>query len=74
MKKTDSFGESLIGYRFNPQGDPDVDIVKKTFASLVDLIETFPEDTRISKMLKEASLVACVNAQMLTVKLITLNE
>jgi hypothetical protein len=29
MTKTDTFGEALIGYRFNPQGDPDVDIVKK---------------------------------------------
>jgi hypothetical protein len=74
MTNTDTFGEALIGYRFNPQGDPDVNIVKKTFASLVDLIETFPAKTRISKMLKEASLVACVQAQMLIVKLITLNE
>jgi hypothetical protein len=74
MTKTDTFGEALIGYRFNPQGDPDVDIVKKTFASIVDLIETFPAKTRISKMLKEASLIACIQAQMMTVKLITLNE
>jgi len=74
MIKTYTFGETLIGYKFNPKADPDVDIVKKTFASLVDLIETFPEKTRISKMLKEASLVACVQAQMLIVKLITLNE
>jgi hypothetical protein len=74
MTKKETFGESLIGYKFNPQADPDVDIVKKTFASLVDLLETFPENTRISKLLKEASLVACVKAQMLIVKLITLKE
>lgn len=74
MIKTDTFGESLIGYRFNPQGNPDVDIVKKTFASMVDLIETFPAKTRISKLLKEASLIACINTQMMIVKLITLNE
>ena len=66
----ETFGEKLIGYKFNPSLDKDIDIVKKTFASLIDLVETFPENTRIRKIIKDASISACVSAQMLIVKLI----
>ena len=74
MEKKGTFGERLVGYMFNPQGDKNVDTVKKAFAGIVDLIETFPENTRMSKMIKKATIIACLQAQMLAVKLITLKE
>lgn len=67
-----TFGEELIGYKFNPSANKDVDIIKKTFASIVDLVETFRPESRVGKITKEASLHACITAQMLIVKLITL--
>jgi len=41
-----TFGEQLVGYRFNPSGDSEVDVIKKAFAQFIlSLIEYFNNES-----------------------------
>lgn len=72
-----SFGEILVGYKFNPSGDPKVQKVKRLFAEIADIMyEDYLDEIKQSTVLKDKLMDHAVgeilNAQMNVVKVITL--
>jgi len=74
-----TFGEKLVGIKFNPSEDNKVDRAKKLFAEAANLIE---EEYRaknmggspITEILYNHTIGEILNAQMNVVKLITFNK
>lgn len=71
-----SFGQKLAGVSFNPSKDPLVDRVKAIFAELADIVhqQGDPTSDYLFNLIKGNALREILNAQMNTVKLLTLNK
>ena len=71
-----SFGEKLVGLTFNPSGDDKVAKVKQLCAELTDILyDDIPEDgerTFLQDQLFNKALFNILDAQMTSVKLLTL--
>ena len=78
---TESRGEKLVGIKFNPSRDSDVDTVKRACAYLIDVIEKHRENcmhdgslTTNKEFLMNHALGEIINAQMNVVKVLTFTE
>jgi hypothetical protein len=69
-----SFGQRLAGVSFNPSKDEIVDKVKNMFAELADIVQKQgdPNSDYLFNLIKGNALREILNAQMNTVKLLTL--
>lgn len=71
-----TFGQQLVGINFNPAGDEKVNRAKQLCADLADLVnENAPansEQSYLYNLIKGSALREILNAQMVTVKLLTL--
>lgn len=71
-----TFGQTLVGYNFNPSGNPKVQKVKQLFAEIADIMYEDYLDENKSSFLKDKLMDHAVgeilNAQMNVVKVITL--
>ncbi len=70
-----SFGERLVGITFNPAQDDKVARVKQLCAELADLVSdeyNSREASYLSKVLYDHTIAEILNAQMNSVKLLTL--
>ena len=67
-----SFGEQLVGIKFNPSHDNLVSQVKSTFAELANLVNNTPADGYLANLIKGQALRSILATQMLVVKFITL--
>ena len=69
-----TFGQKLVGIKFNPSNNLKVDRVKEICAELADLIEveSRPRDDAFKRILFENTTGDILKAQMMAVKLITL--
>lgn len=68
-----TFGEQLVGIKFNPSDDNDVSKVKQLCAELANIVESNKgSNTYLYNLIKGNSLRELLNAQMNIVKLITL--
>ena len=73
-----SFGEQLVGLNFNPSADDKVAQAKALFAKAVDLLEEEYRAKNLAanpmyNMMYENAIGEVLNAQMNTVKILTLN-
>ena len=68
-----TFGQALVGFDFNPSGDPKVQRAKQLCAELADLIKPEMNATASSlkRMLSEHAVGEILNAQMNVVKVLT---
>lgn len=70
-----TFGQMLVGLKFNPSNDTGVDKAKRLCAELMDLVELETqgsETSRLKNLLYQHTVGEILNAQMNVVKLITL--
>lgn len=70
-----SFGQELVGLKFNPSGDPKVQRAKELCAELADLLNDHnnsKEGTQFSQRLFSHAVGEILNAQMNVVKVLTL--
>ncbi len=71
-----TFGEKLVGLTFNPSGDAKVDKAKKLFAEAADLLNVeyraLPSQTALQAVIFHHSIGSILDAQMNTVKYLTL--
>ena len=68
-----TFGERAVGLNFNPSGDPKVEALKSTCASVIDLCYRFREeavDPEVKRMYSIA-ITEAQTAQMFAVKAAT---
>jgi len=76
MEEQLSFGKQLVGLTFNPSGDEKVNRAKELCAELADLVmdsdETPGSNTYLKNLIKGSALKEILNAQMVTVKFLTL--
>lgn len=73
-----SFGEQLVGLNFNPSADDKVAQAKALFAKAADLLEEEYRAKNLAanpmhSMMYENAIGEVLNAQMNTVKILTLN-
>ena len=75
-----TFGQKLMGVKFNPSNREDVDFTKASFAKLADLVEEdFNTKTNFNqipaswelKVLMKNAITQLINAQMAVVKVLT---
>lgn len=69
-----TFGQQLVGYSFNPSGNPQVDRAKTLCAELADLLYdayVSGTSTYLKDKLMEHAVGEILNAQMNVVKVIT---
>lgn len=66
-------GEKLMGIKFNPSGDPNVNDVKKAFASMADLVlkQGDQKSSYLFNLLRGGALRGLVIGQMEVVKSLT---
>lgn len=72
-KNTDSYGHKLVGFSFNPSGDPKVARLKGLFAEIIDLCHDellTAGDNELATLWSEATF-RTLDAQMWTVKAAT---
>ena len=70
-----SFGEQLVGIKFDPSDDSQVHEVKTSMAKLANLVEDHPNDgSYIYNLIKGDALRSILHAQMAIVKLVTLKH
>jgi hypothetical protein len=72
-KNADSYGHKLVGFTFNPSGDPKVAQLKGLFAEIIDICHDGlmeAKDNELATLWNEASLRS-LDAQMWTVKAAT---
>ncbi len=72
-----TFGEKLVGLKFNPSNDDKVGNIKRTFADLADMVmsnQQTPEgvDPYLFNLVKGDCLRKILDTQMILVKLVTL--
>lgn len=75
MEQQLTFGQKLVGLKFNPSGDDKVDKAKQLCADLADLLHDQMqqrEPSEHSKILEPFTYGEILNAQMNVVKLLTL--
>jgi hypothetical protein len=75
IPQTLSFGQKLVGLTFNPSGDDKVAKAKQLCAELADLVHADyknNETTELKNHLYSHTIGEILNAQMNTVKLLTL--
>jgi hypothetical protein len=69
-KEADSYGKRLVGFTFNPSGDPKVAQLKSLFAEIIDICHDGLKDAgdnELASLWNEAALRS-LDAQMWTVK------
>lgn len=73
-----SAGEIAVGITFNPSQNPNVDLVKRSFAQIFDIVESSVNaedgtlETARKRKMRDAALHEIINAQMWAVKVLTL--
>jgi hypothetical protein len=74
QKENLTFGQQLVGLRFNPSGDPKVQRAKELCAELADLIHepVLELDNSVRHHLLHHAYGEILNAQMNVVKVLTL--
>lgn len=65
-----SLGKRVVGFDFNPSGDPTVAKLKALFAEAIDIVNGLTGPDLIDEIKAEA-VKQCVTAQMWTVKAAT---
>jgi hypothetical protein len=70
-KNADSYGHKLVGFTFNPSGDPQVAQLKGLFAEIIDIcadrLAKCPDEGSEGPIWREA-IMRSLDAQMWTVK------
>jgi len=72
-----SFGDKVVGLKFNPSGNPDVNLIKTYISAIIDLIENFDikndnrEKNCLSIKFKDYAIHDLLTAQMMAVKFVT---
>lgn len=72
---TPTFGEELVGYKFNPSGDDKVAKAKRLFADAADLMNDHyltQYENHLGQLLFSHTVGEILNAQMNVVKILTL--
>lgn len=71
-----TFGEMLVGAKFNPSNDNNVAHAKRLCAELADLVndQPHPESSQLSRRLYDHTIGEILNAQMNVVKFLTLKH
>lgn len=74
-ERTVTYGERLVGKKFNPSGNKDVDKVKMLLAEAVDIVRnrTTVHGT-VHASLVDAATLSLLEGQMMSVKAITWEE
>lgn len=71
-----SFGQKLVGLKFNPSGDDKVGKAKQLCADLADMVRDWEQErqtsTELEDILYHHTIGEILNAQMNVVKLLTL--
>lgn len=69
-------GLRLVGFDFNPNGNPDVYSIKKKMAEVIDFLLTTQELTNdpVKSQLCTEAIGQCITAQMWAVKAVTFKE
>ncbi len=76
MNAPATLGEQLVGVKFNPSGNPNVDVVKYQVASIIDLLlnaQSPAAGTLKDDMVREA-VMDLLKAQMMAVKVLTFDK
>ena len=76
MSEETTLGKRLVGFDFNPDGNPDVWQIKKAFAEMIDrmlAVQKLTKDPVLSQLCTEA-IRNCITAQMWCVKVETFKE
>jgi len=68
-----TFGQKAVGLTFNPGGNPEVELVKKKYADLIDLLDTMRTTAEGSekKRMYSVAITDAQASQMWAVKAIT---
>jgi hypothetical protein len=68
-----TYGEKAVGLTFNPSGDPNVDRLKRCYAEIIDICNSFREKTQSPESwgLFCAAITEAQGAQMWAVKAVT---
>jgi hypothetical protein len=79
MSKGPTFGESMVGLNFNPSADDKVSKAKALFAEAIDLLNAEYKAKNMGgnptkDMLYKHAIGEILNAQMNTVKILTLDK
>lgn len=71
-----TFGEELVGIKFNPSNDGDVALIKTKMAEIANLLNNYrqyPKKTSsLSALIYETAITSILEAQMMAVKYVTL--
>lgn len=70
-----TFGEKLVGKKFNPSNDSSVDKLKSLFAEAADIVRSEFQDrehSEVSRLIYDQAMGEILNAQMNSVKAVTL--
>lgn len=74
---TETFGDKVVGKKFNPSNRPDVDRVKEICAELIDMVHKSFDQVPVEPtqvILFEHTVGQILNAQMNAVKFLTLRS
>jgi hypothetical protein len=66
-----TFGEKAVGLTFNPSGDPEVEMVKKLYAEIIDICHDRSEANGERARLFKIAITEAQGAQMWAVKAVT---
>lgn len=67
-----TYGEKAVGLSFNPSGDRDVDLVKRLYAQIIDLMDSLRGDDNAGRArLASIAITEAQGAQMWAVKALT---
>lgn len=71
-----TYGEKAVGLTFNPGGNPDVDMLKRKFAEVIDVMDELRMTARMAGNDEQARLASIAiteaqGAQMWAVKAVT---
>ncbi len=69
-----SFGEQLVGIKFNPSDDNEVSQIKSKMAEIANLVNNTKGDSYLFNLIKGDALRSILHAQMAAVKLVTLKN
>jgi hypothetical protein len=68
-----TFGEKAVGLTFNPGGHPDVEAIKRDFATIIDRLNVLRLDAKTHEVIRrlKIAITEAQTAQMWAVKAVT---
>jgi len=69
-----TFGAQMVGITFNPSGDDKINQIKQKMAEVIDILIESNPDSEIKTGLFQMALHDILQAQMISVKLLTFKD